>query len=79
MLPRRQPERPDADRAYDDVIHRRAVHAAGISPHGARRGSDHGAGRGVHRWVVEQTIALLHWFRLLRVGGRSATTITKRS
>ena len=26
----------------------------------------HGSGLGVHRWVVEQTVALLHWFRRLR-------------
>ncbi|WP_433367872.1 hypothetical protein [Streptosporangium sp. CA-115845] len=28
-------------------------------------GTAHGSGLGVHRWVVEQTIALLHWFRRL--------------
>ena len=33
----------------------------------ARRGTEHGSGVGVHRWVVEQGFALLHWFRLLRV------------
>jgi hypothetical protein len=39
----------------------------GIRPHIARRGTPHGSGLGVHRWVVEQTIALLHWFRRLRI------------
>jgi transposase len=33
----------------------------------ARRGTEHGSGLGVHRWVVEQSIALLHWFRRLRI------------
>ncbi len=33
----------------------------------ARRGTGHGSGLGVHRWVVEQSIALLHWFRRLRI------------
>ncbi|WP_207921359.1 transposase [Micromonospora sp. KC721] len=27
----------------------------------------HGCGLGARRWVVEQTIALLHWFRRLRI------------
>ena len=33
----------------------------------ARRGTEHGSGLDVHRWVVEQSIALLHWFRRLRI------------
>jgi transposase len=33
----------------------------------ARRGTGHGSGLGVYRWVVEQSIALLHWFRRLRI------------
>jgi hypothetical protein len=33
----------------------------------ARRGTGHGSGLGVHRWVVEQSLALLHWFRRLRI------------
>jgi len=33
----------------------------------ARRGTEHGSGLGVHRWVVEQSFALLHWLRRLRV------------
>ena len=39
----------------------------GITPVIARRGTGHGSGLGVHRWVVEQSIALLHWFRRLRI------------
>jgi len=30
-------------------------------------GIEHGSGLGVYRWVVEGTIALLHWFRRLRI------------
>jgi hypothetical protein len=32
-----------------------------------RRGTSHGSGLGVHGWVVEQSLALLHWFRRLRI------------
>jgi hypothetical protein len=38
-----------------------------ITPVIARRGQEHGSGLGVHHWVVEQTVALLHWFRRLRI------------
>src|ERR1700730_16527422 len=34
-------------------------------PHIARRGTPHGSGLSIHRWVIERTIALLHWFRRL--------------
>ena len=30
-------------------------------------GTEHGSGLGKHRWVVEQTFALLHHFRRLRI------------
>ncbi|MFI6920818.1 transposase [Nonomuraea spiralis] len=43
------------------------VWATGVKPVIARRGTGHGSGLGVHRWVVEQTIALLHWFRRLSI------------
>jgi hypothetical protein len=33
----------------------------------ARRGGEHGSGLGRYRWVVEQSFALLHWFRRLRI------------
>ena len=65
--PRRRPEDLYADRGYDHEKYRRAVGAKGITPHIARRGTDHGSGLGKHRWVIEQTIALLHWFRRLRI------------
>lgn len=34
-----------------------------ITPIIARHGTEHGSGLGVHRWVVEGAIALLHWWR----------------
>ncbi|WP_424923042.1 transposase [Actinomadura rubrisoli] len=39
----------------------------GIKPRIARRGVAHGSGLGVHRYVVERTIGLLHWFQRLRI------------
>ncbi len=65
--PRRRPERLLADRGYDHDKYRRMVWAKGIKPVIARRGSPHGSGLGVHRYVVERTIGLLHWFRRLRI------------
>jgi hypothetical protein len=65
--PRSRPLTVYADRGYDHNKYRRLVRARGIRPHIARRGQPHGSGLGVHRWVVEQTIALLHWFRRLRI------------
>ncbi len=42
------------------------------APQGSSRPSPAGASRtalarGTNRWVIEQTIALLHWFRRLRI------------
>jgi hypothetical protein len=51
------------------VLCRERVRAKGITPHTARRGVAHGSGLGVHRWVVERTVALLHGLRRLRVRG----------
>ncbi len=45
----------------------RLVRGKGIKPLIARRGTEHGSGLGIHRWVIEQTFALLHWFRRLRI------------
>ncbi|MGW7310800.1 transposase, partial [Streptomyces sp. NPDC054835] len=62
--------RPDlllADRGYAHDTYRRLVWAQGIKPVIARRGVPHGSGLGVHRWVVERTIAWLHGFRRLRI------------
>jgi len=65
--PRRRPDTLFADRAYDHDKYRTQVQAAGMTPIIARRGTAHGSGLGKYRWVVEQTFALLHWFRRLRI------------
>jgi transposase len=65
--PRQRPDALYADRGYDHDKYRRLVREVGITPVIARRGAEHGSGLGVHRWVVEQGFALLHWFRRLRV------------
>ena len=65
--PRRRPATLYADRAYDYDKHRDRVRNKGIRPEFARRGTDHGSGLGIYRWVAEQAIALLHWFRRLRI------------
>lgn len=65
--PRRRPDALYADRAYDSESHRDQLRGKGIDPQIARRGEEHGSGLGVYRWVVEQSFALLHWFRRLRI------------
>ena len=65
--PRQRPDRIYADRGYDHDKYRRQVRTKGITPVIARRGTGHGSGLGAYRWVVEQSIALLHWFRRLRI------------
>ncbi|MEV6035801.1 IS5 family transposase [Nonomuraea sp. NPDC052116] len=65
--PRQRPKVLYADRGYDHDKYRRTVWATGVKPIIARRGTPHGSGLGVHRRVIEQTIALLHWFRRLRI------------
>ncbi len=80
MPPARRPEKLYADRGYDHDKYRAQVRSKGITPVIARRGAGHGSGLGMHRWVVEQAIALLHWFRRLRIRcGHRATTSTKPS
>jgi transposase len=65
--PRRKPDSLFADRGYDHDIYRDKVRARRILPVIARRGTPHGSGLGVYRWVVERTFAWLHGFRRLRV------------
>jgi transposase len=64
--PLRKPEEVMGDRAYHDEKRRMVLRGRGIVPVIARRGDPHGSGFGVLRYVVEQTIALLHQFRRLR-------------
>jgi len=65
--PLRRPERVYADRGYDHDEYRDQVRALQITPVIARRGTEHGSGLGVYRWGVEGAVALLHWFRRLRI------------
>ena len=62
----RVPARLTADRGYDSDPHRKQLKARRIDPEIARRRTEHGSGLGVIRYVVEQTISLLHQFRRLR-------------
>jgi hypothetical protein len=61
--PRQRPDRVYADRGYDHDKYRRQVRAKGITPVIARRSTEHGSGLGTYRWVVEQSLALLHSLR----------------
>ncbi|POX47693.1 IS5/IS1182 family transposase [Streptomyces sp. Ru72] len=65
--PRRRAVTLYADRGYDHDRYRKEVRARGVVPAIARRGTEHGSGLGVYRWVVERTFAWLHGFRRLRV------------
>ncbi|WP_374938440.1 IS5 family transposase, partial [Streptomyces sp. Ru62] len=65
--PRRRAVTLYGDRGYDHDCYRKQVRARGIVPAIARRGTGHGSGLGVYRWVVERTFAWLHGFRRLRV------------
>src|SRR2546429_498563 len=64
---RGQPEKIDADRGYDHDNYRVQVRKKGLTPVIARRSTEHGSGLGTYRWVIEQSLALLHWFRRLRI------------
>ncbi len=65
--PRKRPNVLYGDRAYDSQPHREKLKKRGISPQFARRGSEHGSGLGIYRWVVERTASWLHSFRKLRL------------
>ena len=65
--PLRVPPKATADRGYDSDPHRMKLSGRGIKPQIARRNTPHGSGLGVFRYVVEQTIALIHQFRRLKV------------
>jgi transposase len=65
--PRQRPDALYADCGHDHDKYRHLARARGITPVIARRGTDHGSGLGTYRWVIEQSIALLHWFRRLRI------------
>ena len=65
--PRSKPPKVYADRGHDHDKYRALVRELGVTPVIARRGTQHGCGLGKLRWVVEQSFALLHWFRRLRI------------
>ena len=65
--PLTKPKLVMADRGYDSDANRMALSGKGIRTAIARRNTDHGSGLGVFRYVVEQTVALFHQFRRLRV------------
>jgi transposase len=65
--PRRRPDRVQGDRAYDSGPHRKVLRSLGIEPVIAKRRTEHGSGLGIHRWVVERTLAWLHQYRRLRI------------
>lgn len=56
-----------ANRGYDHDKCRRLVRELQIRPLIAPRGTGHGSGLSKQRWVVEQTFALPHAFRRLRI------------
>lgn len=64
--PRSRPDELYADRAYDSQPVRDDLKWRGIEPHIPKRGTEHGSGLGVYRWVSERTISWLHNFRRLR-------------
>jgi transposase len=68
-----------ADRGSDHDTHRRLLWARGIKPVIGRRCTAHGSGLGKQRYVVDQTIAVLHWSVGYATAGRSAPTSTKPS
>jgi transposase len=65
--PRQKPRKLYADRGYDSDPHRAELQARGIEPVIARRGTEHGSGLGVYRWVAERGLSWLHGFRKLRL------------
>ncbi len=73
--PHRRPDCLYADRGYAHDKYRRFIRAKGVKHRIGRRGVEHGSGLGKHRYVVERTIALLHWCRRLRIRRESRDDI----
>jgi transposase len=61
-----KPARLQGDRGYDSEPLRQLLRDLGITPVLAARNTENGSGLGIHRWVVERTIAWLHNFGRLR-------------
>jgi hypothetical protein len=65
--PLHKPQVVMGDRGYDSNPHRMTLWARAIATEIARRNTAHGSGLGVYRWFVEQSLALMHQFKRLRV------------
>ncbi|MFI6435003.1 transposase [Streptomyces sp. NPDC050759] len=65
--PRRRTEALLGDTGYDSNAHRDELRRRRILPVISRKGSPNIKGMGKHRYVVEQTLALLHHFKRLAV------------
>lgn len=64
--PLRKPKVVMGDRGYDSNPHRMKLSCRAIASEIARRNTPHGSGLGTLRYVVEQTLGLLHQMRRLR-------------
>lgn len=60
-----RPDQGYMDRAYDSDPHREQLRGRDIDPKIPKRGTEHGSGLGVYRWVVERTNRWLHQFAKL--------------
>lgn len=65
--PLAKPKKVMGDRAYQSEAKRKRLSARAIATEIARRNTPHGSGLGVFRWFVEQTLALMHQFKRLRM------------
>lgn len=65
--PLSKPKEVMGDRGYDSDQRRMELSCRGVATAIARRNAPHGSGLGSFRYVVEQSLALLHQFRRLRV------------
>jgi transposase len=65
--PRQRFDRVQGDRGYDSQPHRQQLRKRGSQPLLAKRGTPHGSGLGVYRWVVERAEAWLHQYRRLKL------------
>lgn len=65
--PRQKPERVVADAGFDSETTRNVLRCLGIEPVIRKKGTGHGSGLGVVRWVAERTIGWIKGLRRLRV------------
>jgi transposase/IS5 family transposase len=72
--PRQRPRHLYADRGYDHETYRDQVRALQITPHIARRGTEHGSQLGVYRWSSKERSRCCTGSDACASAGRSATT-----